>query len=120
MSEKTKKRISITGRIIGFISFFSLLGFISYVQFTSPRPIDIDQARVEIVAHPDSNPKRPVKAVVQQIKKVPLYGYAYYIGDNIMITNFDKLPYKVGDEVVFHITGIMEVGDAYIINVDFM
>ena len=74
----------------------------------------------QIISQSDSDPSHlqghvVVKAKVKEIKKVPLYGYAYKVADNMYIVNFSRGDFKVGDTIEFRIAGAVNMGDSYLV-----
>lgn len=120
-NSKLRKALSITGRIVGTISFL----FIVYAMFTTwIAPEDPVVAPVQVTRQMDSDPSHLpehviIKSTVKEIKKVPLYGYSYKVADNMYIVNFSRWDLKVGDQVRFRITGAVKIGDAYLVNADY-
>jgi len=121
INPKVKRGLSITGHIVGTISFF----FILYAVFTtwiSPDDPVVEPYQVvrQMDTDPDHLPEHVViKSTVSEIKKVPLYGYSYKVSDRMYIVNFSRWDLKIGDQIRFRITGAIRVGDVYLVNADY-
>ena len=120
-NSKFRKAISVTSRIIGTISFL----FVMYAVFTNwIVPQDPVVAPVQVTRQMDSDPSYLpehviIKAKVEEIRKVPLYGYTYKVADNMYIVNFSRWDLRTGDTVRFRMTGAVKIGDAYLVNADY-
>lgn len=118
---KVKRGLSVTGHIIGTISFL----FIIYAVFTTwINPHDPVVSPNQVVRQMDADPSHlpehvVVSSTVSEIKKVPLYGYSYKVSDHMYIVNFSRWDLKIGDPVKFRITGAVKIGDAYLVNADY-
>lgn len=120
-NRKFRKAVSITSRIIGTISFL----FVMYAVFTTwiaPQDPVVDP--VQVTRQMDSDPSYLpehviIKAKVEEIRKVPLYGYTYKVADNMYIVNFSRWDLKTGDTVRFRMTGAVKIGDTYLVNADY-
>ena len=121
INPKVKRGLSITGHIVGTISFL----FIVYAVFTtwiSPDDPVVEPYQVvrQMDADPDHLPEHVIiKSTVIEIKKVPLYGYSYKVSEHMYIVNFSRWNLKIGDQIRFRITGAIRVGDAYLVNADY-
>lgn len=121
INPKVRRGLSITGHIIGTISFF----FILYAVFTTwlvPDDPVVEPYQVvrQMDADPDHLPEHVViKSTVSEIKKVPLYGYSYKVSEHMYIVNFSRWNLKIGDQIRFRITGAIRVGDTYLVNADY-
>lgn len=121
INPKVKRGLSITGHIVGTISFF----FILYAVFTTwIAPSDPVVAPNQVVRQMDANPGHLpehviIKSNVSEIKKVPLYGYSYRVSEHMYIVNFSRWNVRVGNQIKFRITGAIRVGDVYLVNADY-
>lgn len=103
--------------IIGIILTIFVIGGIGLVmhqKFKSYTVVEAEQAMSS-----DSTTdvtKLPIEAEVQEIKEVPLYGWATYVGHGMVIMNFSKPRYKEGQTIVFYITGCQTNKEAYLVN----
>ena len=121
INPKVKRGLSVTGHIIGLISFL----FIVYAVATAwiePNTHTVlpNQVVRQLDNDPDNMPKNEViKARVSEIRKVPLYGYSYRVSDRMYIVNFSHLDLKVGSTVRFKIKGVINIGNSYLVNADY-
>lgn len=121
INPKVKRVLSVTGHIVGTISFL----FIVYAVFTTwIAPSDPVVAPNQVVRQMDSDPGHlpehvVIKSTVSEIKKVPLYGYSYKVSEHMYIVNFSRWNLKIGDQIRFRITGAIRVGDTYLVNADY-
>lgn len=121
INPKVKRGLSVTGHVIGIISFL----FIVYAVLTAwidPNQPTVSPYQVtrQIDNDPDNLPKHEVvKATVSEIQKVPLYGYSYRVSNRMYIVNFSRLDLKVGSTVRFKIKGVINIGNSYLVNADY-
>ena len=121
INPKVKRGLSITGRIVGTISFI-LIVFAVFATWIVPSEhvVSPNQVTSQIDDNPGKLPNNVVvKSKVSEIKNVPLYGYSYKVSDNMYIVNFSRGDLDVGDQVKFKVTGYFKVGDAYLVNADY-
>ena len=119
MKKDTKHKLNIGAHVVGTVSFFTLVLFSGYVATTQGASETPSQVRSELVKDSTKLPKGKVTAEIKEIKKVPLYGYAYNIGKGMYVVNFNKLPYDVGDKMTFRVTGAVSAGSGFLLNADF-
>lgn len=121
INPKVKRGLSVTGHIIGLISFL----FIVYAVSTAwIDPIEPTVSPYQVTRQLDNDPSNlqkneVVKARVREIRKVPLYGYSYRVSDRMYIVNFSRLDLKVGSTVRFKIKGAINIGNSYLVNADY-
>lgn len=115
-NKKLKKGVAIIINAIFAMSFI----FVLYALYTTDPTVSPTQVTNELDADNARIPEHViVKSKVQEIKSVPLYGYAYRVSKHMYITNFSRLNVKVGSTVKFRVTGAVKVGDSYLVNADY-
>ena len=121
INPKVKRGLSVTGHIIGLISFLFIIYAVAtaWIEPNTPTVLPNQVVR-QLDNDPDSMPKNEViKARVSEIRKVPLYGYSYRVSDRMYIVNFSRLDLKVGSTVRFKIKGVINIGNSYLVNADY-
>ena len=121
INPKVKRGLSVTGHVIGIISFL----FIVYAVLTAwIDPIKPTVSPYQVTRQLDNDPdnlqkNEVVKARVREIRKIPLYGYSYRVSNRMYIVNFSRLDLKVGSTVRFKIKGVINIGNSYLVNADY-
>jgi len=121
INPKVKRGLSVTGHIIGLISFLFIVYAVAtaWIEPNTPTVLPNQVVR-QLDNDPDNMPKNEViKARVSEIRKVPLYGYSYRVSDRMYIVNFSRLDLKVGSTVRFKIKGVINIGNSYLVNADY-
>lgn len=121
INPKVKRGLSVTGHIIGLISFLFIVYAVATAWMEPNIPtVSPNQMVSQLDNDPDNLPKHEVvKARVSEIRKVPLYGYSYRVSDRMYIVNFSRLDLKVGSTVRFRIKGAVNIGSSYLVNADY-
>lgn len=120
-NSKLRRALSVTGHIIGTLSFIFII-YAVITTWTDPNRHIVAPAQVttQMDSDPSYLPEHVViRSRVKEVKKIPLYGYGYKVSDRMYIVNFSRLKLKPGDPVRFRIKGAAKINGIYLVNADY-